>query len=79
MFVGRVGVTLGIINGGLGLQVAEAETRWIIAYSVVAGVLWLVWMGVAMWSEIRRLNRLDEEAKLRRLREAEEEKPPAYA
>lgn len=49
-------ITLGIINGGLGLRFAEnASSGREIAYGVVAGVVWLVWMGAAVLGEIRRL------------------------
>jgi len=48
---GRAVVTLGAINGGLGLQLADIpminETRkGQIAYGVVAGVIWVLWMVV---------------------------------
>ena len=46
---GRLIVTLGIINGGLGLRLAGNTTGGEIAYGVVAGVIWLAWMGVAVW------------------------------
>jgi len=39
-------VTLGIINGGLGLQLSGNTTKGEIAYGVVAGFMWLLWMTV---------------------------------
>ncbi|KAL2264079.1 hypothetical protein VTK26DRAFT_2573 [Humicola hyalothermophila] len=51
---GRVVITLGIVNGGLGLHVAREATRFVIAYSVVAGVMWLLWMLAAVWGEVKR-------------------------
>ncbi|KAI1132389.1 hypothetical protein F5Y10DRAFT_261098 [Nemania abortiva] len=44
LWVGRLGITLGIINGGLGLALAGAKGAPVIAYSVVAGVMWLLWV-----------------------------------
>ncbi|KAL1837001.1 hypothetical protein VTJ49DRAFT_4404 [Mycothermus thermophilus] len=70
--VGRLGVTLGIINGGLGLHVSRAETRWVVAYSVVAGVIWVVWMALAVVGELKRRKRVTGESEV-------EDKPPQYA
>lgn len=35
---------IGVVNGGLGLQLGDAPTRYIIAYSVVAGVTTLLYL-----------------------------------
>ena len=49
-------ITLGIINGALGLRFAEnASTGQEIAYGVVAGAIWLVWMAAAVGGEVKRL------------------------
>lgn len=47
---GRAVVTLGIINGGLGLQLSANTTKGEIAYGVVAGFMWLLWMVVIIIS-----------------------------
>ncbi len=47
-------ITLGIINGGLGLYLAGAAQSLKIAYGVIAGIVWLVWMLLAVFGEIRR-------------------------
>lgn len=47
---GRVIVSLGIINGGLGLQLSGNTVKGKIAYAVIAGVIWLVWLAVAVMS-----------------------------
>ena len=47
---GRLIITLGIINGGLGLQLSGNTTKGEIAYGVIAGVIWLVWVGVSLMS-----------------------------
>jgi hypothetical protein len=43
---GRAVITLGIINGGLGLQLANNTTNGKIAYAIVAAFMWLLWMTV---------------------------------
>jgi low temperature requirement protein LtrA len=55
--IGRVGITLGIINGGLGLHIARASDYHKRAYAIVAAIIWTLWMAVAIWSEIRRAKR----------------------
>ena len=49
---GRIIVTLGIINGGLGLQLSGNTTKGEIAYGVIAAVIWLVWLAVAVMSHL---------------------------
>jgi len=49
-------VTLGIINGGLGLMLSENTVKGEIAYGVVAGVMWLTWLAVVVWSNSRSGN-----------------------
>ncbi|KAH0494071.1 hypothetical protein TgHK011_000705 [Trichoderma gracile] len=41
---GRALMIIGIVNGGLGLQLGNVATRYIIAYSVVAGVMTLFYL-----------------------------------
>ncbi|KAK6331819.1 hypothetical protein TWF718_002360 [Orbilia javanica] len=50
---GRGLIILGIINGGLGLQLADNTTGGTIAYSVVAGVLGLAWLAASALYYIR--------------------------
>ena len=50
---GRLIVTVGIINGGLGLMLSGNTVKGEIAYGVIAGVVWLIWMAVAVWSQLR--------------------------
>lgn len=54
IWLGRILITLGIINGGLGLQLADNTTAGEIAYGVIAGLVWLVYLGVAVYGEWRR-------------------------
>lgn len=50
---GRVIVTLGIINGGLGLMLSENTTKGEIAYGIIAGVIWLLWVAVSIFASVK--------------------------
>ena len=60
LWLGRLLITLGIINGGLGLLLAtqtgygRPTTGQIAAYGVVAGVMWLLWVAASIVGERRR-------------------------
>lgn len=54
IWFGRILITLGIINGGLGLQLANNTTSGVIAYGVIAGIIWLAWMAAAVYGEVKR-------------------------
>jgi hypothetical protein len=54
LWIGRLGITLGIINGGLGLALAGAAGAPVVAYSVVAGVMWVLWLLATLFGEYRR-------------------------
>lgn len=58
IWIGRIAVTLGIINGGLGLKLADSMNMssrgGIVAYGVVAGLVWLVWVAAAVVGERRK-------------------------
>ncbi|KAL9098571.1 MAG: hypothetical protein Q9163_005797 [Psora crenata] len=56
VWFGRILVTLGIINGGLGLRLADNTENGDIAYGVVAGVIWVTWMVVAVWGRSKQGN-----------------------
>ncbi|PTB43100.1 uncharacterized protein TrAFT101_001657 [Trichoderma asperellum] len=53
---GRALMIIGIVNGGLGLQLGNAPTRYIIAYSVVAGVMSFIYVASITlgWTVLRR-------------------------
>ncbi|KAI9171377.1 hypothetical protein HJFPF1_00859 [Paramyrothecium foliicola] len=51
---GQVLIIVGIVNGGLGLQLAGASNAYIIAYSVLAGVFTLLYAGVSVMRHSRR-------------------------
>ncbi|KAF2680400.1 iron reductase domain protein [Lentithecium fluviatile CBS 122367] len=58
IWLGRSVITLGIINGGLGFELADkmnlSSKSGMIAYSVVAGVVWLAWVAAIVIGERRR-------------------------
>ncbi|KAI1277397.1 hypothetical protein F5Y07DRAFT_388398 [Xylaria sp. FL0933] len=55
LWTGRLGITLGIINGGLGFALARRTSgAGVVAYSVVSGTLWLIWVLTAVFAEVRR-------------------------
>lgn len=54
LWLGRLLITLGIINGGLGLMLAGGPRDWIIAYGVVAGLIWVIYITCAILGEARR-------------------------
>lgn len=51
---GRVLVILGIVNGGLGLQLAGANDTQKLAYTIVAAVLGGAWIILSLLGEARR-------------------------
>jgi hypothetical protein len=61
IWTGRTLVTLGIINGGLGMQLGNVSKAGKIAYGVLAGLIWIVWMAVAVVSEFRSPPKADSE------------------
>lgn len=58
---GRAIITLGIINGALGLMLSDNTMKGEIIYGVIAGVMWLTWMGVIFLAYIRSRKESDRE------------------
>ncbi|KAK4643232.1 hypothetical protein QC761_403460 [Podospora bellae-mahoneyi] len=54
LFNGRVFITLGMANGGLGLWMAGASKELKTAYVAVAAVMWVLWMLAAAYGEWKR-------------------------
>jgi hypothetical protein len=63
LWLGRIVITLGIINGGLGMLLASDAPAFLAfrpsrgqigAYGVVAGIMWLAWVAAAIIGERRR-------------------------
>jgi len=59
IWVGRIAISLGIINGGLGLKLSDCRGQsskgGMIAYGVVAAVIWLAWVVATFIGERRRI------------------------
>ncbi|KAF2149095.1 iron reductase domain protein [Myriangium duriaei CBS 260.36] len=51
---GRIVILLGIINGGLGLQLADETKKSIIAYGVIAGIVGVAYIAMFVHAETRR-------------------------
>lgn len=51
--VGRIAIVLGIINGAFGLVWTKATRESIVAYSVVASIAGVAYLGCAIYGEIR--------------------------
>lgn len=60
LWIGRFVIALGIVNGGLGLQLSQKIGQYaphkatIIAYSVAAGVIYLLYVLAAIYGEAKR-------------------------
>ncbi|CZS90816.1 related to cellobiose dehydrogenase [Rhynchosporium agropyri] len=59
---GRAVITLGMINGGIGLQLAGNTEKGEIAYGVVAGIIWCVWIGVTILAFLKSRNKKEGES-----------------
>jgi sulfite exporter TauE/SafE len=54
IWFGRCLLIVGVINGGLGLQLAGNTMSGEIAYAVVAGVILIIYLVVASYGEMKR-------------------------
>lgn len=54
VWLGRVVITLGMINGGLGLRLASDTRSGEIAYGVIAAVVWLIYVASIFIGERRK-------------------------
>ncbi|KAJ8064405.1 hypothetical protein OCU04_006747 [Sclerotinia nivalis] len=54
---GRAVITLGIINGGLGLRLAGNSKEGEVAYGVIAGFMWVLWMAVILLATMKSRRR----------------------
>ena len=53
IWLGRTLVTMGAINGGLGLNLAGHKQGAIIGYGIGAAIVWFTWMGVIFLAYVR--------------------------
>jgi hypothetical protein len=55
IWLGRILVTLGMVNGGLGLLLGGDSTRGEkIAYGVISGFIWVTWIFIVITIPIKR-------------------------
>ena len=55
IWLGRTLITLGMINGGLGMRLGGDLTRSEYrAYGVIAGLIWVGWIGVVVAIPLKR-------------------------
>lgn len=54
MLLGIPLITLGAINGGLGLRLSEEPMKYTVTYGVLAGVVWVIWMSISVISQVMR-------------------------
>ena len=54
IWLGRSLILLGAINGGFGLQLANNSTPGLIAYSVIAGLVFLAYIGAVLVTGSRK-------------------------
>jgi len=79
---GRVFITLGIVNGGLGLKIAKESNGLKVGYAIVAAIMWVLFVLVGVYGEVKR--RRANQAVVRNGRRARSDSsteypPPAYA
>jgi hypothetical protein len=55
--IGRIAIILGMINGGLGLQLAGTQGSHVIAYAVVAAIMGLLYLASIVYGERKRSKR----------------------
>jgi hypothetical protein len=55
--IGRIAIVLGMVNGGLGLQLAGSQGSTIIAYAVCAAVMGLLYLASIVYGERKRSKR----------------------
>lgn len=54
IFTGRTAIIVGIINGGLGLRLADADNSSMIPYGVIAGLVGVVYIVAIVFGELKR-------------------------
>lgn len=64
LYWGRILLLLGVINGGLGLQLTRSRGRFVVAYSVISAIMYVLYAGVKVftWRRKSRENTVSREA-----------------
>lgn len=58
IWVGRTAIILGMINGGLGMQLSGVSKTYIIVYSVFAGIFGAAYLAAIAYGEMKRKKRV---------------------
>ncbi|KAK6438108.1 hypothetical protein LTR95_005695 [Oleoguttula sp. CCFEE 5521] len=63
--IGRLAILVGMVNGGLGLQLdGDTEKKHVVPYAIVAVVFGLAYIAAIVWGELkRRRNKTDQQYK----------------
>ncbi|KAF2969272.1 hypothetical protein GQX73_g4303 [Xylaria multiplex] len=67
LWAGRFGITLGIINGGLGFALAGTTGTPVVIYAIVSGIIWVIWVLTALRGEYARARTQGRERKKEKL------------
>lgn len=54
LYWGRIWMFLGLVNGGLGLELASSKQKFVIAYAVVSVVFWGMYIGIKGFFTMRK-------------------------
>ena len=58
IWLGRIFIILGMLNGGLGLYISgNASGGQVMAYALLGGMVFVVWMIAALFGEIKKHRR----------------------
>jgi hypothetical protein len=68
--LGRFAIILGMINGGLGMQLSGVATKYVIAYSVCAAVVGIAYIAAIIFGEVKRSRRASAETAMFELNES---------
>lgn len=62
VFTGRAVIILGMVNGGLGLQLADVHGPRIIVYGVFAGLMGVLYIGAIVGGELKHMKKSSQDA-----------------
>ncbi|KAI1415580.1 CBD9-like protein [Hypoxylon sp. FL1857] len=61
IWYGRALLIMGVVNGGLGLQLADASRSFFIAYIAIAAIIFAIYIASAVFGEVRRSRQVRQE------------------
>jgi hypothetical protein len=66
-------ITLGFVNGGLGILLSSPGTKYYYIYGIIGGVIILTWWAFALKNDLKPKKAVDYEGKLKK-----ETSPPGH-